>query len=509
MKKLNLNLKTNRKLRLGTTATLMTVVVIAAVMILNVIVGILFDAFPLSLDLTKDNTYTLSETSHKVAKNIKKDVEILVFAAKSEFESSQSIPLRQLYLFTQEYGKLSGGHVKTKYLDMIADPKLESQYKDYDVAYGDVLFRCGDRHRKISVSDLVETMGDEYSGTYEASLVELKLASNINAISGDKVVTLTFLKGHDENEAVISAMSSLYERNGYDIATLDLATEEVPLDTTQAMFIVGPQTDYHQNELEELGTWLYNGGNYGRQLIVMLDYNAKDDMKNLYAYLENDYGIKVTNELIIETDAGNYLSDDLGALTLTTVQSSELTDDSDLLGKTVVMPNTLRLELTHGTNEQDEYITNHPIITYSESAMTIEKIDGVYDKANASDKKKGTEETLDYPLVGMAYAKEIHQSSVAGEVAGGITHVIVSGSYRFPLVSSAQYGNYANDNLTLYPIREICSLGDTVVIPSMDMTEAVLSYSAAQAWAIQVAIFAVPVILIIVCLVVFLRRRHL
>ena len=74
MKKLNLNLKTNRKLRLGTTATLMTVVVIAAVMILNVIVGILFDAFPLSLDLTKDNTYTLSETSHKVAKNSKKAV---------------------------------------------------------------------------------------------------------------------------------------------------------------------------------------------------------------------------------------------------------------------------------------------------------------------------------------------------------------------------------------------------------------------------------------------------
>lgn len=508
MKKLNLNLKTNRKLRLGATATAMTVVVIAAVIVFNVIVGILYDTFPLSLDLTQDNTYTLSETSHKVAKNIKKDVEILVFAAKSEFESSTEIPLRQLFLFTQEYGKLSGGQVKTKYLDMIADPTLETKYNAYDVEYGDILFRCGDRHRKISVADLYSEEYDEYGYSSVSSEVEMKLASNINAISGDKVVTLTFLTGHDESLEVIAAMTKLYERNGYDIDTLDLATEKEPLDTTQAMFIVAPQSDFSDHELDRLGKWLHNGGNYGRQLVVLLDYNAKGELDDLYAFLENDYGIKVTNELIVETDAGKYLSDDLGALTLTQVQSSDLTKNAELLGKTVLMPNTLRLELKHGSDNQQEYVTNHPIITYGESAQTIAKKDGAYAKENASDKDAaGT--ALSYPLVGMAYAKETRQGSLAGEASGGITHVIVSGSYLYPLFSASQYGNYANDNLALYPIREICSLGDTVVIPSMDMTEATLSYSAAQARVIEVILFSVPVILVIVCLIVFLRRRHL
>lgn len=515
MKKWNLNLKTNRKLRLGTTATLLTVIVIAAVMIFNVIVGILYDAFPLSLDLTKDSIYTLSETSHKVAKNLKKDVEILVFAAKSEFESSTDISLQQWYRFTQEYGKLSGGRVKTKYLDPIADPSVETTYRAYDIEYGDILFLCGDRHRKISYADLVETETDQYSGaTYTNSLVEMKLASNINAISGDKVVTLTFLEGHEENQTVIAAMKNLYERNGYDVDTLNLTSNKEPLDTTKAMFIVAPQTDYTPEEIRDLQEWLKNntenGESYGRQLFVLLDYNAKSDFENLYGFLATDYGIKVTNELIVETNTNRYIPDNLGlgAQAITEVQSSALTDDVDILGESVLMPYTLRLELTKTTDES-EHLSNHPIITYGESALTISKDDLANGKAD--DKvKEGTDKdkTLTYPLVGMAYAKTIYQHSIGEEMFGGEGHVIVSGSYLFPIVSYPQYST-PNENLALFPIRETCSLGDTVVIPSTGIDEDSLSYTATQVYAIRIIFFSAPIILIVVCLVVFLRRRHL
>ena len=61
-----------RKLRYGAMATGLSVIVIAAVVLLNVVVGILADRFPLTFDLTKDKTFSLSEQGAAVADSIQK-----------------------------------------------------------------------------------------------------------------------------------------------------------------------------------------------------------------------------------------------------------------------------------------------------------------------------------------------------------------------------------------------------------------------------------------------------
>ena len=163
------------------------------------------------------------------------------------------------------------------------------------------------------------------------------------------------------------------------------------------------------------------------------------------------------------------------------------------------------MEMTKGNDEEKESVTNHPIITYDKTAQLITKTDGKYEEEN----KKDAEEDS-YPLVGMAYAKLIDQRSLGGELLGGSTHVIVSGSYAFPQYTTEINNNFVNENLALYPIREICSLGDTIVIPSMDVSTDVMAFSSAtEMWAIVVIMLAPTLVLIVACLVVFLRRRHL
>ena len=125
------SLKNNRKLRLGATATAFTAVVAAAVVILNIVVGIVYDRFPLSLDLTAERAFTMSDTSREVAKNIKNDLEILVFLEESIFSAPATgseelnTVLRQFYLFTQEYNSLSGGKVKTQYIDLESNENIK------------------------------------------------------------------------------------------------------------------------------------------------------------------------------------------------------------------------------------------------------------------------------------------------------------------------------------------------------------------------------------------------
>ena len=74
-----------RKLRLGTVATAMTVIVIVIILLLNVMMDAIETRFPLTVDLTADGTYSLSDNSVALAKGIDKEVEIVVFRGESYF----------------------------------------------------------------------------------------------------------------------------------------------------------------------------------------------------------------------------------------------------------------------------------------------------------------------------------------------------------------------------------------------------------------------------------------
>ena len=60
----------------------------------------------------------------------------------------------------------------------------------------------------------------------------------------------------------------------------------------------------------------------------------------------------------------------------------------------------------------------------------------------------------------------------------------------------------------LEPVRNTCSLGDTLTISSKDLTTVTLSFTEANARVIEIFFVALPVLLILISLVVFFRRRH-
>ena len=66
------------------------------------------------------------------------------------------------------------------------------------------------------------------------------------------------------------------------------------------MVIAAPSKDYTDDEIKKIREWMNNGGNLGRNLAVFVNYQA--DCPNLYEYLNVDFGIEVTNNIIIETD---------------------------------------------------------------------------------------------------------------------------------------------------------------------------------------------------------------
>lgn len=508
---LKFNWKTNRKLRIGATATAVTAVAVAAVILLNIVVGILNDRFPLNLDLTADNTYTLSEDSHEVANKVKDDVTITVFAQETQFSdpsygNEMDVVLRQFYQFTNEYKSLTGGKVKVTYLDLDANPTLASAYEKYSVSSGSILFQCKEQYRVMSLNDLyaVDDSNYYYTGEYSvSSLVEQKLASGINAVCGGKMVTLTFLTGHGENQDAISSLASLYELNGYTIQQTNFSTAVEIDKNAGALIIVAPSEDYTDDEITRLRAWLNNNGNRGRNLFVYCNYAAS--CPNLYEFLEVDYGIKVTDKIIMETDDQNIpisFSGSYPHYPLTTIQTTELTQEIN--SGSLIMPITLQLITTKESDDSTYSLTNHQLVTFPESAQLTSLKELTGENATADSIK--TEKAETYPITGMAYAFEYSYNSDSDLLS---TYVVVSGSYQ--MIGYAGSSNYTNEEALLNPVRTVCSLGDTTVISGKDLSVEHTSFSAMTALVVGVAIFTVgiPLVLIVMALVVFFKRRHL
>lgn len=502
--------KSNRKLRLGTTATAFTVIVVAAVLLLNVVCSILADRFPWSLDLTPEKTFSLSEDSLKVAQKVPDEVTITVFSQESVFSSPNTgaeeydTVLRQFYHFTKEYNSVSGGKVKTDYVDLEANPALANAYKEYDVSTGDILFRRGNKFRVVNLNDLIN---EEYTSYYDStitSLVEQKLAVNINSICGEKSITLSFLTGHGEDEQTIEALKKMYEMNGYFTETVNFASAQKIAENCGALVITAPKKDYTETEITRLRNWLYNEGNLGRTLMVFCNYAAT--CPNLYEFLSVDYGINVTDKLILETDSNKYPMDMYGSYPYYPITSAEKTDLSlGVTGKDVLMPFTVQLETTLSSDNEKELLTNHSLVTFPETSRLV----SIANLTEAeSDDDIVQEKAEDYPIIGMAYAQEI--KTVNSNTVQNF--VIVSGSYQYALqAAAAQYENYENEGLVVEPIRTVCSLGDTVMISGKNLTAKTVTFSSFAATVLGFGVFTVgiPLVLIVICLVIFFKRRHL
>lgn len=510
-KRFKFTVKNTRKFRIGATATAVTAAVAAVVVLLNVVVGLLNDRFPFSLDLTTDKSYTLSEESEAVADKVTEDVTITVFMAESQFSApaygnEMDVILRQFYQFTKDYHSMTGGKVTTEYIDLDANPTLASTYEKYGVSAGSVLFRCGEQWRAITVDDLysLDDSNYYYTGEYSiSSLVEQKLASNINAVSGGKTVVLTFLTGHGESSSYITALSDLYEMNGYVIETADFsaATEISP--NTGALVIVAPNEDYTVEEIKRLRAWLSNSGARERHLFVYCNFAVS--CPNLYEFLEVDYGITVTDNLVWETDTNNIPMSYYGSYPyspFTTIQSTDLT--TDVGSNKVIMPLTLQL-LTAHTNDTSMYsTTNHAVVTFPESAKLVSNEELNNEEATIDTIVKTDAE--EYPIIGVAYAYDYDYNDDNEQIGN---YVFVSGSYQ--IIDYITSGNYTNEDLVLNPMRAVCSLGDTTVISGKELTTDTVSFDATTFYVLGLGIFTIgiPLALVILSVIMFIRRRHL
>ena len=74
-----------RRRRFKTISTALTVAVIIGILLLNAIISIVADRYPITFDMSSDKVFTLSEESKNVAKSVTNEVEVVIFADVDDY----------------------------------------------------------------------------------------------------------------------------------------------------------------------------------------------------------------------------------------------------------------------------------------------------------------------------------------------------------------------------------------------------------------------------------------
>ena len=497
----------SRRFRYGSMATAVTAVVTVLVVVLNVVVSLLADRFPINIDLTQNKLFSLSDNSVEIAKSINKDVQVIVFGSEdlyknpnmgSDYYQVEAL-YKEIYKALQQYTSYSGGKVTVKYEDLNLNPQLATQYTKYEVTSGDILLLCGDRYQKASFNDMYEISGDGYTQAQTvSSKVEVALASRIKNVMRDTVQVITAFVGHEEDEDTVSALKSIYEANGYEFKELNLASSEEIDANTVAGLIVGPTKDFTAEEIERLQKWLDNDGKLDRNLMVFADFQA--ECKNLYEFLNVEYGLEVTDNLIMETSLTRTFRYS-GYYPYADTADTEFTKDLSGSGNELI-PLTRQI-ITHKENNAENSLYNVPLITSPESAKLMKIKDATDENASSEDDKSFAADA--YPINGMAAA--VKWTYVDNEQVK--TNVILSGSSQ--IILAASQANVKNENVLISALNAMTGVVDDINVSTKSLERDTITFSDSTTLIVGLGVFTVgiPVIILVICLVVFLKRRHL
>ncbi|HZQ52770.1 MAG TPA: GldG family protein [Bryobacteraceae bacterium] len=262
-----------RQARYGSMAALYTIVVIAALVLVNW----LGNRYNKSFDTTSNKRFTLSQETQKIVKGLKQDATITYIDKASNFDQAKGI--------LDRYKNLSP-KIHIQYIDYLKNPTVA---RGYGMRFpGTAFVEIGPRREEA------KSLTEE--GITGAFLKDLKGVRKVCVVSGSREHSLD---ATDSNG--LSQFKTMLERDNYQAEPITLVDKTaVPSDCT-VLVIAGPQTDYTANEVNAIKTYVENGGRAMFLLDPPLDFGKEHIAENTgLANLLKSWGVTEQNDLVLE-----------------------------------------------------------------------------------------------------------------------------------------------------------------------------------------------------------------
>ena len=305
--------KSKKAMKNGSYSAILTLVVIAVIVVINLIVGAM-SAKHTMFDVSSQKLYTIGDETKSVLKNLDKDVQIYYMTSNDDEDPTITMMLEN-YMAESK-------HIKVEKKDPEVFPGFVSQYSDESLSVNSLIVVCGERVKCLDYSSdiYVSTIN---STTYEATNTEYdgegQVTSAINYVTSDEDLKVYNITGHSEAEIDDDLMKQ-YDKLNITIEDLALLTADAIPEDAAAIIISSPTTDYSEDDVKKVEDYLNAGGD----ALVIANYS--DDKMERFTKMLADYNIELLDGVIFEGDANHYINQNPMYLVPTLSTTSTLTN---------------------------------------------------------------------------------------------------------------------------------------------------------------------------------------
>jgi ABC-2 type transport system permease protein len=476
-------LSKSKGLKYGTNSIILTAVVVAIAVFVNLLVGMA----DIKWDLTSSKLYSISDTTKNVLDKLNKDV--VIYGLFDEDKIGAGSDYKEVTELLNQYAKYP--RIKIEYIDPDKNPGFISSLDPENIKgiqEQDFVIKCGDKIRILSYYDLFATQFDRYSfQMYKVgSIAEQGFTGAIKYVTADKTPTIYFAEGHEENnlDRDYTQIKEVLNKNNYDVKTLNLLLSEKVPDDAETLVVASPKRDITADEREKIQEYLENGG----RAVFMFDPVETNTVFTEFDKLLSNYNISLNYDMVIENDANRHVP----GRNYDIVPDLQLNDINYGLNPenfVMVMPKSRSINVL---KNQKDYITVTPLIKTSSQAEG-EQIDATRGANN--------EGPLD-----LAIAVEHNGYSKPSKIL-----VLGNGSFMTDRAIQ-QYQQYSINGLYFF-LNSLSWLQDAadedIIAPKLYDT-AGIQISALQATVTGIIMLVLfPLLILLTGLFVYLRRRHL
>jgi ABC-type uncharacterized transport system involved in gliding motility auxiliary subunit len=285
------------------TGTLSAGVLLIAALL--VIVNYFGDKYHKRFDWTSSRLYTLSEKSENVVRDLKKDVDFIVFLQPGDelYE-----PVRELLA---QYDAASQ-RVKVRYVDPQRD-RLEAErlIRQYQIAGYGVVVASGKDKRVIPSNDLAEL---------DFSAMEMGQPPKVAGFKGEQLFTgailqlgegrkpkVVFTTGHgersldDQGAEGLAGIQQLLGQDNFDVEEWSALGKTAVPPGTDLVVVAGPRSPFLQPELGALAAYLDGGG---RMLALVEPTLGQAEGMGLtptgFETWLTRFGVKLGNDIVVD-----------------------------------------------------------------------------------------------------------------------------------------------------------------------------------------------------------------
>jgi len=467
--------------RSGVYATVTSVLVIVAVIIVNLIVG----ASGVQKDMTATGEKSLTEETKELLAGLEDEL-TFYFLTKEGQTLTWLEPSFDMYM---ELYQNASDKITFETVDLVLDPKFAEQYTDKAVVQYSIIVvnEATGLSKYISVQEMVltETTMDSYTFQYQEAPVGIDIEGKINAairyvISGQET-NFYAVSGHGELEMGTEGQNILAKANVNFHAFASMTAERVPEDC-DVLFITMPQNDYTDAELQMFKDYADRGGDF---LILAEKQEGLVNYDSLLAYC----GVQSESRIILEGDS-NYHNPMSQVEIYPTIENGHEITETLAATRYLPMQYAYALSLVKDTEHE---MSATALLSTSDKAYAKSVKDGSITATREADDPTG-------PFrVGMYVQNEETKSEA----------VVISSGYVF-LDGYLKLSNYANASLLTGSVNYMTEAENVSNIRTISFdSEEMLTITAAQANAIAVVLVIIlPVVLMVSGIYVMLRRKN-